>query len=198
MNHNPNFIVVNVNGGLGNRLRGLINGLFLVDRLRLQMKLVWPEDSECQCAFHELFDNDIMLLPQRGKTSRIAFHESALTGPINYYGKRCADDPEILPGVILPVRESDFDETCHIVYDSPKLLKFIDRQSCSRILHTLEVKNNILLEVENFCTDNKISESTYGVHIRRTDHTHRNNNYYFRKIEKIISVDSSARFFPLL
>jgi len=194
-NKNRKNVVVNVEGGLGNRLRALISGMYLAERFELPLLLNWSASSSCDCEFHDLFHNDVELVAKHGNMSRKNFHESVLSGPVGYYGKRCAEDPDLAATVIIPDRESDIDDDSHIVYDSPKILKFIGRNARASILHSFEINKTILSNAEEFCARHRISKNTYGVHIRRTDHTFRNNKHYIKKMDAIVSEDSSARFF---
>ena len=43
-------------GGLGNRLSGLVGGLIVARQYGLTPVIAWPENNWCGCSFHDLFD----------------------------------------------------------------------------------------------------------------------------------------------
>ena len=45
-------------GGLGNRIAGLLGGLITADRLKLEPLISWPRNNWCGAAFDDLFEED--------------------------------------------------------------------------------------------------------------------------------------------
>ncbi len=51
------FIICINNGGLGNRLKGLISVIRLSKKLGRKLILYWPNTQHCGCSFNDLFEN---------------------------------------------------------------------------------------------------------------------------------------------
>ena len=180
---------------MGNRIRALISGMYLSERFNFPLLLVWSPNNACECEFTDLFENEWPVFADKSGLSRRQVYEDLLVGPVKYYGKRFLEDPDLGHLTIIPERECDFFDDAHIVYESPSTLGFISRSKRAELLGRLIINEGTLNRVDKFCREHQIDKSTYGVHIRETDHPRRGNNYYAKKIESIVSRDPKARFF---
>jgi len=188
-------IVVTANGGLGNRLRTLASAYYIADRFGFPLLVCWMPDRFCECDFHDLFDDDIELVAKPEHSSRKAFYEQLLDGPIHYYGKDAARDPELASMAMMPRRETDLRNDGHVVFDCVEFLEFIDRPTRTQLLHRLKIKGDILASAQEFCARHGIDKQTYGVHIRRTDHSKKSDSYFVSRMNAIVWKDPAARFF---
>jgi len=192
---NRNKLLVSVEGGLGNRLRGLISGIYLSEKLNLEMWVHWEVDHACGCEFEALFTNPFDMVQRKPEETYHDFFVRTLHGTTRYYGKRLLKDAELGHRVIVPESLSDFYQDTNVVYRSPELISFISQYETARILHTLRPQKELLDTVNKFCHRHHIDKNVQGVHVRQTDNAHKDVKQYIQEMQEQLNKDKQTCFF---
>ena len=58
-------IYIHCDGGLGNRLGGIIGGLYLAEKLNIDYEIIWIKTTWCECSYDELFTPEVNIIEDR-------------------------------------------------------------------------------------------------------------------------------------
>ena len=153
-------------GGLGNRFNSLLGGLWLCKILDASPILWWPIKNNCACEFNDIFSNDLPVVTKHTNTIYDNYQ--------NFFFLAHTKLIDQIPNNHLhPHNKTNIYNSIltskDIVYMHNKLERYIDDEIFYDQLCSLNIQNNILERVLNFCRDNKINRKIKGIHIRKTD-----------------------------
>lgn len=144
------YVLINCDGGLGNRFGSIIGGLRAAWALRFDPLIRWQPDSNCNAELTDLFQR----IPGTIHTGDI----DASLPMITHYpwkGRKCYSLGE------WPAMTDSF------IYNSDRWTE------CARdVLQAFTVQPAILDRVESFVAQHGIDKSWTGVHVRGTDNRH--------------------------
>lgn len=174
-------------GGLGNRIRGIINALGWFEPANLE--IIWPKNNWCEASFDEIFD-----------TRNLNFRESNFGEIKKQLGAR---------KFLLFAHENQFECPADLFIDIKKLkkpktaiLRAISKKKINTIIHTAEFHPSLTLndilsacgflkwnskaseEATSFARSQGLLRGSYqGLHIRLTD-----SGYHLREFRKFIQA----------
>lgn len=152
-------------GGLGNRLGGLIGGLITAKILHCDPIICWPTNNWCGCEFTDLFDANLNVInlksidlfsANRDVCFMTHFHNNEYEST-NIFGHSTED--------LAIVKQKNNT----VIYFNNKLPSYTQQHNIVEELKKIQIKNDILSLVRNYCRANMIDFKTYGIHIRLTD-----------------------------
>ncbi len=152
-------------GGLGNRLSGLIGGMITAQTLQASYVISWPANNWCGCGFDDLFEgqgfkhdqltvNDLLKPDDRN----YIIHENQTSQKL----KKCFAHA---PASLEQLRKYSGD----VVYYHNKLMPYHDQGSVIEHLSKLPIKATVLGKVKQFCDQNQINANVIGLHLRKTE-----------------------------
>lgn len=178
-----NNISIICDGGLGNRLGGLVGGLKASAFYGYNPILYWPENNWCDCPYNDLFGN--------------------LFNPINREIVEVLKDSHDSLNMTHTPQAGDFGHSLEemqkikelkkdIIYINNKLTSLCDEKFIVETLKSIGINPLIKTKITNFCDNYKIDRKVYGVQIRLTDNPKRPN---VEEIFSTIKQQSSKKFF---
>ena len=153
-------------GGLGNRLSGLIGGILTARQLNADFTISWPKNNWCGCGFEDLFDpgcvkndaqniNDIFVTHN---TKIFLIHENQTKNQLY----------KVFPHAIQSI-ETIKNLGQDVVYYHNKLMHYHDQEQIVAELKLLTIQAHIRTKVVEFCKQNHIDQNTIGLHLRKTE-----------------------------
>jgi len=169
------LIILEPMGGLANRMRVIASGLWLKEKLRTDLVVIWNENYELSCPYNLLFEeNDIFLIRQKARK----YHYVKTSNQTSLSQKLATKIINKLIGVDYCIQEPDFYnliwkgklDMCNAV----KKHKVTYIQTCQEFGDNLFAFQNFkpilpIREKIGLITK-KFTAHTTGVHIRRLDH----------------------------
>ena len=156
-------------GGLANRMRVIASGLWLKEKMKTELTIIWKQTDELNCPFNELFQSSELFKVRSKKRFEYQIKSS--------YGNLKTQLVNKLLGIDLCLTDSDLHQ--HVFSGDADILglvktkKNIYIQTCQDfsksksyyqyLLPTDSLKKRIDKTVEKF------NNYTVGIHIRRTD-----------------------------
>lgn len=198
-----NKVIVDVQYGLGNRLRALASAQLLAQKTGREFVLVWIPDIHCQAEFHDLFTNDFPVINSLDKT------DLSSADKYNYMATEAGSEKDKL---------INHDSGRDIYVKSAFVLnhKFTKANNLSKVLQQLDP----VQEIKDIIGQYKV-EDRIGLHIRSGggkeaskdpwDNSEnwsakgKENLFYWRErstpqvfmqeMDRLLSVDQSLKFF---
>jgi len=158
-------------GGLGNRLSGLVGGLIVARQYQLTPVIAWPENNWCGCSFHDLFDNTtwpvtdhkIFEVFEQNLDCVFIIHENQTHFKLNRCHGHTVDSLQ-LAGCLLN----------DIVYYHNKIPAYFTQDQIIQELGQLKINRDVLIWVQEFCQTHSIDNIVAGLHLRKTDNLNLN------------------------
>ena len=162
----PRQITILCDGGLGNRLSGLVGGLHVAHELGLRPTIAWPENNWCGCSFYDLFaninwtvtDHNVFRVFQDNSDSVFVIHENQTNVPLTTVLSHSTQTLDQLRGTDAP-----------IVYYHNKLPPYVSEAEAIVQLQQLNINSDIKQQVNEFCQINRIDNHVAGLHLRKTE-----------------------------
>lgn len=198
------MIILEPLGGLANRMRVIASGLWLKEKLKTDLAVIWNENYELNCPFNLLFTGPERFAITR-KTKKYNYLKTSFQNTWPEKIKQLIVNK--LAGVDFCIQEEDFYK--HIwpgelnVYDIAKQHNTIYIQTCQEFGDNLSafryfkpapaIDKKIISVVESF------TEYTVGVHIRRTDNANSirfsPTQFFIQKMKAEQARSPNVRFF---
>ena len=198
-----NKVVIDVQYGLGNRLRALASAQVLAQETGRDFVLVWIPDVHCQAEFHDLFTNDFQVINSLDKI------DLSRADKYNYMATEAGSEKDKL---------INHTSSCDIYVKSAFVLnhKFSKADNLSKVLQQLDP----VQEIKDIISQYKV-EDRIGLHVRSGGGKEANkdpwdnaenwsvkgkeNLFYWRErstphvfmkeMDRLLAVDSSLKFF---
>ena len=175
-------VAVWASGGLGNRMAGVINGLWLAHTLKVPLIIYWETDRACGATFDTLFDysSNIKIVQKSPNallysailaTPKYSYLDTAGHWEFKSFESRITPlnintggSGEFMSWALLNAKRSS------ILYINDHVDNSIDLNLLSTVIHqSLSFKRGISLAANKFTSDNKLTLQTIGIHLRATD-----------------------------
>jgi hypothetical protein len=171
-------------GGLGNRLGGLVGGLIVASQYQLAPVIAWPENNWCGCSFHDLFDNtewmvtnhNVFEVFEQNLSKVFIIHENQTHfKPSRCYGHRldCIQQAGTL---------SD-----DLVYYHNKVPAYFTQDQIIQQLGRLEINRRIADCVHEFCVINRIDNTVAGLHLRKTENFNLDEESLYQQVSNTVA-----------
>eukprot|EP01060_Flectonema_neradi_P021122 TRINITY_DN2863_c2_g1_i1.p1 TRINITY_DN2863_c2_g1~~TRINITY_DN2863_c2_g1_i1.p1 ORF type:complete len:328 (+),score=36.07 TRINITY_DN2863_c2_g1_i1:138-1121(+) len=175
-------VAVWASGGLGNRMAGVINGIWLSHTLKIPLIIHWEVDKACGAAFDDLFDysKEIHVIPKQPNALKysaiLATPKYSYLGTAGHWVFKSFDSRQTSLGAISD-SQKDFlswaltsGRGYSILYVNDHVDSSIDKTLLSVVVHrTISVKRGISIAANKFIQDNNLTLQTIGIHLRATD-----------------------------
>lgn len=178
-------------GGLANRLNGLLFCLVLRNKFGHDWEISWHRNNWCGASFGSLFDIDISV----NERSLAYFKQAEDRYWFILHENQGSFDPE---RVVYHSQLSDYaayqsllDQHPDVFYIHNLLPNFVSLEDLQSVLPQLRVKPHLVAAAAAFCRDQAIDESVLGLHIRKTDF---GNTVDDNELFKVVSQNTN-RFF---
>lgn len=161
--------IIFCDGGLANRLNALLFGLILKNKFGGDWALSWPVNNWCGADFNDLFSIGI----------------DVYNNSLQYYKKNIGSFIPVMHENQIGFNEdsiiyhkdlggySDYENILSngrpIFYYHNSIPPFVDIAEINSSIKTLNINPKILSSAHSFCIKNKINDSVFGIHIRKTD-----------------------------
>lgn len=166
-------------GGLGNRLSGLIGGMILARNLNADFTVSWPANNWCECSFEDLFNpenikhdsqniNDIFTV---NNVDAFLIHSNQTNIQLKQTYSHSLENIEHLrtvPG--------------NIVYYHNKLMPYHTIEQILAELSLLKINQQLLNRVRLFCQRKNINNTVVGLHLRKTENSQLNEEKFFKEV----------------
>jgi hypothetical protein len=168
-------------GGLGNRIAGLVSGLITADRLEMPAVVCWPSNNWCGAGFDDLFDmptvqhnghgiNDIIV---PGSDAVFMLHENQTGVELRTelgHGRRSE----------LVARASGRD----VVFYTARVPEHIESQDVLAKIKHIKPAADVQRTVDEFCKLNLIDSTTVGLHLRKTDQYNLDEDWWYDYVQR--------------
>jgi len=176
----PRKIKILCDGGLGNRIAGLLGGLITADRLGLEPYVSWPWNNWCGAAFDDLFEPDGLPFDSRGVHDLIRsdsddiflLHENQ-TGAILKTQMSHGRNSELM----VQTRDAD------VVFYTARVPEHITMQDVLNKLKQIQPRHKLHTRVGKFCGAHQINKNTIGLHLRKTDQMHLDEDWWYDYVQ---------------
>lgn len=176
-----NNIYILCDGGLGNRLAGLVAGLITADRLNMHAVICWPPNNWCGCRFGDLFDErqhdvnrlgihdlfhewaDRVFLMHENQTQAMLRHAASHGRSGEQLALRLGKD---------------------VVFYTARIPEHLPTGLVPHIFHRLEPAKSIQDRVYDFLQQHEIDSSTVGLHLRRTDQYNLDEDWWYDYVQR--------------
>jgi len=202
--NNNKDIILEVYGGLGNRMRVIASGIWLAKQSNKSILLIWDENKDLNCPFEELFDS-IPNLKCISKKKVYFLFRSALKKP---FWKRliisCIN--VLLSSKFIIIEDADVKMIQHNEIDILALSKSVKTlyfRTCEEFGNNYNEykhfipKSDIQLKINEQCC--QFNSNTIGVHIRRTDHEiairSSPTELFIQRIKEDLEMDPDINYF---
>lgn len=152
-------------GGLGNRLSGLIGGMITAQALKANCVISWPVNNWCGCEFDDLFESQGIM------HNKLTVNDLLLPDNRNYIIHENQTQQKLVKcfAHALTSLEQLGTTVEDVVYYHNKLMPYHDQNSVIEHLSKLPIKISVLGKVKQFCDQNQINSHTIGLHLRKTE-----------------------------
>ena len=153
-------------GGLGNRLSGLVGGLILARQHNLIPVIAWPENNWCGAGFHDLFDNtswivtnhNVFQVFEHNLDCIFIIHENQT----NFKLDRChGHSPDSIQQAVT--------QSGDLVYYHNKIPAYFTQDQIVQELNELLINSHVANCVQEFCQAHSIDNTVAGLHLRKTE-----------------------------
>ena len=168
-------------GGLGNRIAGLLGGLITADRLHLQPMISWPQNNWCGAKFDDLFE-----------PVGLCFDSQGIHDIMNPDSKDIFVLHENQTGVTLQTqlphgRPSELmiqTRSADVVFYTARVPEHLPVADVLRKLKEIAPRHKLMTRVEKFCGAHKITAATMGLHLRKTDQMHLDEEWWYDYVQR--------------
>ena len=157
-------MIIFCDGGLGNRLNGLIGGLIAAEKLSCIPIIVWPNNNWCGCCFEDLFVSNLEIQNKSINDIFLDDEKIYLTHD-NQSNKVLKNEFDHSEQSLESINKMSQD----IVYYHNKIPNYFSEDDIIKKLKTFKIVSSILMPAKSFCYQHNIGKKTKGVHIRKTD-----------------------------
>lgn len=166
-------------GGLGNRLGGLVGGLIVARQYGLTPVIVWPENNWCGCSFHDLFDittwtvtnHNVFQVFEHNLSNVFIIHENQT----HLKPDRCyAHSPDSVRQAVA--------QSGDLVYYHNKVPAYFSQDQIVRELEQLKISKHVVNCVQEFCQLNRIDNTVAGLHLRKTENFNLNEESLYEQV----------------
>lgn len=193
-------VVARCNAGLGNRILNLVGATYLARALNARLHVLWTPTEICDCNFSDIFINDSLVLGDNlfnthsyymNLKNTNSFDASVVDTKIPMSGEkyRCINYRPYAVDI------NDLRQYQCILYQSSALLPQITPSDVIDILSAYKIKQDIMQEVMCFISENNITESVLGYHVRLTDSFKNINRSRAEDVINDICKNPSMRYF---
>ena len=166
-------------GGLGNRLGGLVGGLIVARQYDLTPVIAWPENNWCGCSFLDLFSNtqwmvtnhNVFEVFEQNLNSIFIIHENQTHFKLDRCYGHHADSVQQAGA------QSD-----DLVYYHNKIPAYFTQDQIIQELGQLKVNSHVLECVKEFCQANLIDNTVAGLHLRKTENFNLDEESLYRQV----------------
>lgn len=155
-------------GGLANRLNGLLFGIILRNKFRHDWEVSWSPNNWCEARFGTLFSLDLPVnerplgyFVEHQADYRFLVHENQG----GFAAERLVLN-STLTGYDAYLPYLEMQQVCYMNSLIPSWVPFSD---VAEALGSLKVQPAIVERVDRFCAENAIDGNVFGLHIRKTD-----------------------------
>lgn len=173
-------LIIFCDGGLGNRLGGLVGGLVVADTLHItDINICWPSNNWCGCYFEDLFNNTKFTVSTRSindvfvanTDQAFLVHENQTGADLGLQFNQTAESLQQL--ITLPNS---------VVYYHNKIAPYMAPEQIQQAVNQLRLTNSIRQQVVEFCQANRIDSSVTGLHLRKTENYKLNEEKLYRRV----------------
>lgn len=172
-------ITILCDGGLGNRLSGLVSGLHVAQVLDMTAVIAWPKNNWCGCAFSDLFANDDWTVTDQNVFQVFETHADAVfvihENQTHHTLSQVMNHPA---NTIDRLRDS----ADPVVYYHNKLAPYVTEQQAIAQLRRLTLNTDINRAVEEFCQHNQINNHVAGLHLRKTENSNLKEHVLYQQV----------------
>lgn len=169
------MLIIEPFGGLANRMRVIVSGLWLSDQLCQELKVIWNNNSELYCSFEDLFQP---IAGMKIIKKKVKYKYLKSTNQSNWVRKIIAFLINNFIGIDLCIKEADFKR---YIWNKKIDLLEVSKGKKEIYIHTCEEFGDNSKEFSKFFplpelqyiidqNCNKFNDKTIGIHIRRGDH----------------------------
>lgn len=155
-------------GGLANRLNGLIFGIILRNKLKHDWEVSWAPNNWCEARFETLFSLD---MPVNDRPLGYFVEHQAEYQFLVHENQGNFDPARVVNNKALETYAAygEYLERGPVCYMNSLVPPWVPFEDVAEALGSLQVKPEILAIVNRFCADHAIDETVFGLHIRKTD-----------------------------
>ena len=164
-------------GGLGNRINTLINGLFLSTELNRKLILIWPQTNTCRTSFKDIFENHFTI--ENDLLNFYLKHHESFAWYSHYDLPQYIKNNKIIDAKsnLLHMQGSN---AKNIFYSQSELM--LSSSLSKKYLSQLNFKPSLIRKALNIIPETDFT----GLHLRSTD--------YFTIPEHLYYIDESNQF----
>jgi len=174
-------IYILADGGLGNRLAGIIAGLITADRLDMRPEICWPSNNWCGCRFDDLFDDndhDVNRLGIRDLfhewSDRVfLIHENQIGANLRYQHAHGRSGEQL-------ARNMDKD----VVFYTARVPEHLPADLIPKALSRLRPAIRVQATVAEFIQEHSIDTTTVGLHLRKTDQYNLDEDWWYDYVQR--------------
>lgn len=178
---NTRKIKILCDGGLGNRIAGLLGGLITADRLNLQPCISWPQNNWCGAKFDDLFEPNGVNYDSQGIHDIIkpdsedifVLHENQ-TGVELKTQMSHGRHTELM----IQTRSAD------VVFYTARVPQHLSLADVLQKLKQIHPRHKLATRVDKFCGAHKITKHTVGLHLRKTDQMHLDEEWWYDYVQR--------------
>lgn len=178
-------------GGLCNRLNVLIFCLILKQKYGHEWEICWPRNNWCGADFQTLFELDINVHDR----SILSYKESEKNYLFLMHENLCDFNPKqvVINSNLTSYEQYEviLNKYIDVFYCHNLIPSFVNMNDIQAGMSGLKINGNLRQKASQFCIENCIDESVYGLHIRKTDFGDRVDD---KELFKLVS-SSNGRFF---
>jgi hypothetical protein len=163
-------------GGLGNRVAGLIGGLITAERLGLDPVISWPANIWAGCYLEDLFDVTAWTHNRLGIRDLVVsdsdriflLHENQTRVPVATELRHSESSEDI-------IALSDQD----VVFYTARVPEHLPQDAVLDQIRNWRLNKDVSAAIKQFIHKHNIDQSVTGIHMRKTDNYNINEDYWF-------------------
>lgn len=167
-------------GGLGNRIAGLLGGLITADRLNLIPQISWPCNNWCGARFDDLFDTENITFDSLG------IHDLMQSDSNDIFMLHENQTGVVLKTQLSHGRHSELmaqTRTADVVFYTARVPEHISQQEILNKLKHIQPRHKLRTRIEKFCGQQRINKDTIGLHLRKTDQMHLDEDWWYDYVQ---------------
>jgi hypothetical protein len=166
-------------GGLGNRLSGLVGGLILARQHSLTPVIAWPENNWCGAGFHDLFDStdrtvtnhNVFQVFEHNLDCIFIIHENQTHFKLD----RCyGHNPDSIQQAVA--------QSGDLFYYHNKIPAYFTQDQIVQELNELLINSHVANCVQEFCQHNHVDTTVAGLHLRKTENFNLNEESLYEQV----------------
>ena len=171
-------------GGLGNRLSGLVGGLIIARQYDLTPVIAWPENNWCGAGFHDLFDNTSWTV-----TNHNVFQvfEHNLDGIFIIHENQTQFKLDRCYGHSQDYIQQAIAQSGDWVYYHNKIPAYFSQDQIVQELNELLINSQVANCVQEFCQAHSIDNTVAGLHLRKTENFNLNEESLYEQVSTTLA-----------